>query len=510
MSLSLPELYRFVSVDSPGQSRRSRRTVSRRQPSLARGHISGRGSRRLANKLRRLKELLRQLVNSAWVLSAPFFLLLTVASTDFLILTTGGGFTESLFFDELGGGAFETGREAAEAVKGQVFKLIYFLVMLLVVLHLKTIFTYFKQWPHLYWLLAYLLITAAFSIVPVKVLTNTIIILVGFLAAILFAVANARQERYYVLFTCVFLSMLLLHIVSAWIFWEQGENLIEFLSSSRRYGGLAGNPNSLGATAVIGYWAAACLVLSSAVGRWFRVLAIAGIALFGLHIALSGSGTSLASVLLITLVIFWFRVISLLKPLTRSVINIVLVFGLSCLLMLILIFSTPGELYLAFTESLGKDATMTGRTELWTIAREAMSIRPFFGWGFDSHTSVMSERLYRVDFNHYHNGYLDTVIAGGVFLLMFVLYNITRFSLAFRAAFVDKPMLYPLIVPLIMLLFLNISEYSLLRPNSPIWAIYVVSFVLLTFHKDESASVATNKSKYNYSYGSRQKRYRWG
>ena len=442
---------------------------------------TGKSNNSISRIFRRMRRFMLRFFSSGWLLSAPVFLLLLLTSVDFLVLTASGTFSDLLFFDELGSATIDIGRDSAEALKKKLLNLVFLLVITLTTLHWKAVSAYFKQWPHISVLIGYLLFTAIFSLEPTKVITNTIIITIGFLAAYLFAFANAREERFHVFYTCVFFPMFLLHAASLYLFLLQGEGFVDFLTSTRRYGGLAGNPNSLGATAVLGYWGAICLLLSPAIGIRFKIVVAFGIALFGLHIAMSGSGTSLVSVILVTSVVVWLRVVTSLKALTRSAINVGIAFLFFSCLMLIVLFTSPAELYLTFLDALGKDATMTGRTDIWDVAKGAISEHPYRGWGFDSHASVMSTRVFFVPYNHYHNGFLDTIIAGGIALLIIVLYNLSRFSLAYRQAVARNPSLYPFILPLIMLLFLNISEYSLVRPHSQIWMVYVVSFVMLTF-----------------------------
>ncbi len=450
-------------------------------------------------------------LSSAWILSMPFMLLLMVTSTDFLVLTTVDVSSDSLFFDALGINETTAQRDEAELQKAQLLQYVYLFVFLLSLVHWRQVIAYLKQWSHLLLLGACLLFTALYSIEPIKVLTNTTLIFVGLLSAILFAAAHAEEKRYQAVYAAVFVPMLILHLVSLLIFFAQDTDLIEFVFSSRRYGGLAGNPNSLGATAVLGYWAASCFLVSQSVRFAVRLIAAAAIVLFLLHVAMSGSGTATSAIVLVTLLVFWLRILAAFKPVVRHALNAGAVVFLVLMLIAVVISSTPADIYLSVTESLGKDSSLTGRTELWSVARDAISTRPFLGWGFDSHITVMAEVAYDIEFNHYHNGFLDTLVAGGALLLLIVIYNLGRFARAFFVAFRKDPNVFPLIVPLLMLLFLNVSEYSLLRPNSPIWSIYVVAFVMLTYQQSDrlisrfTSSLGGPRSKSR----SRKRQLRW-
>ena len=400
----------------------------------------------------------------------------------------------------------EVNRDAAEATKANLLRFVYLFVFALAALKRREVIHYFKSQPNVVLLITWLFLTAFYSIDPVKVITNTIITIVGFTCAILFATAHAQQRRYYSLYVVVFIPMLLLNVISALIFLNQGVGYIEFLSSGQRYGGVAGNPNSLGLLAVVGYWAAACLVLSAHVGRSLRILAIAGIALFLLHIMLSGSGTSLLTAILITVALSWLRILSAFNIRIRRVLNISVMILFVLLLVLVGVASSPTEVYLAFTESLGKDASLTGRTELWAIAREAIAVHPIIGWGYDSHGSVFDTGTFAVPFNHYHNGFMDTIIAGGFILLAIMIYNLNLYMRAFLQAFQRDAQAFPMILPFILLLFLNLSEYSLLRPNSQNWTVYVLSFVMLTYREKELAPARAASGGRGRAEGTGQRR----
>ncbi len=458
---------------------------------------------------RRAVDGVSSLVSASWVLSLPFAILLMITSVDFLVLTAINDSANSLFFDQLGLNATDTRRDDVELLKTQVLQYVYILILCLSLVHWREIYSYFRQWPHLILLTACLLFGALISIEPIKVLTNASLIFIGFLSAILFAIAHAVHKNYRALYVAVFVPMVLLHLASLAIFTLYETDLIDFLFSSRRYGGLAGNPNSLGATAVLGFWAAGTLTLSRAVGWILRILAALSLPLFILHVLISGSGTSIAAMVIVTVVLFWLRILAAFKPGVRQALNAGAAVLMTLLLIAIVILTTPADLYLSFTESLGKDASLTGRTELWDVARDAISLRPYFGWGFDSHASVMAEGAFDIEFNHYHNGYLDTLVAGGALLLLVVLYNLGRFSRGFFVAFRNNSDVFPLVIPLIMLLFLNLSEYSLLRPNSQIWSIYVVAFVLLTFHQRDRLLGRMGLGRGRKTHRSRKRQLRW-
>lgn len=458
----------------------------------------------------KVSEGLSGVFNSVFLLSLPFAVLLFLTSTDFLVLTAVNDSVSQIFFDEIGLTYEHARRAEVELLKTQVLEFVYWYVLLFSLFHWRVLYVYLITWRHWGVLIACLAAGALYSIEPTKVGTNTALILIGLCTAVLFSRANAETYHYDAFYKAIFIPMLLLNVASFGIFFLYDTPLLEFLLSSRRFGGLAGNPNTLGATIVLGYWAAMALVLSSTVSIRFRLIAVAAIPLFLLHVVMSGSGTALVALVIVTIILFWLRILAIFKPSTRQILNVAGVLLIVIGFLGTLVSSTPAELYLAFTTSLGKDQSLTGRTELWDIAREAIRERPYFGWGFDSHASVKSVGSLTIKFNHYHNGFLDTLVAGGFSLMALLVYNMSRFARAFFLAFRKDSAVFPLILPLVILLFLNFSEYSLLRPNSPIWQIYVVAFVLLTYQqKDRLISRLAQGKKPTAARRSGKRQLRW-
>jgi exopolysaccharide production protein ExoQ len=76
--------------------------------------------------------------------------------------------------------------------------------------------------------------------------------------------------------------------------------------------------------------------------------------------------------------------------------------------------STPfvgGSNVATFTSSLGRDDTLTGRTEVWAALVPVVEREPLFGAGFESFWTTERRELY--DIPHGHNGYLDALLELG-------------------------------------------------------------------------------------------------
>ena len=434
----------------------------------------------VAYKMARLA--VRELSNSSFVLTMPLMLLLASSLTDYLVLLNATNSSALLFFSDMPVPVEDARRVDAESIKKSVQAVLYLITLGLCVAHWRAVKAYVLRWPHLSVLIAILLFSTTYSLQPTKVLTNSILILVSILMPLLFVIGQrngrGRLQSFYLL---IFFPFFISHLASFFLLFFYGTDPLTIIFSTNRYGGFSGNPNSLGNTGALGLWAASALVLTSGIARHWRLMAMFSVPLFMISVAMSGSGTALVTSVLIVSLMFWMRALAAFKPSVRLVVNVFTALAFTLVVLSVLLMVTPAELFLVFTGSLGKDASLTGRTDLWAIAKDAIAQKPYLGWSFDSHASVMSEREYEVRYNHYHNGFLDTVIEGGMVLMCAVLYNFAWYIARFLKLFRQNDLVYPLVVPFIMIIVLNMSEYSLLRPLSEVWQIYIACFVIMSY-----------------------------
>lgn len=425
--------------------------------------------------------------SSSLLLGLPMSLLFLSQLTDFLVLLSVADAQSLLFFTSKPVQADDPRRLAAEGAQKTFQAVLYLFVFLMCALNWRTVYTYLRQWPHLVLIIALLLFGTTYSTEPVKVVTNSILMVVAILMPLAFAIGQKDSpNRLINFYWFLLIPFVFSHFASLVLLMFYGVDPLSMITSPNRYGGFSGNPNSLGNSAVIGVWVSFAVLLSEQTSRKFKIFAVVSALIFANSIALSGSGTALAVSILVVGLLLWMRFLSMFSNKVRGPINVFSGAFLVCAVLSILVLTTPAEIFLLFTGSLGKDATLTGRTELWDIAKDAVAQRPWLGWSFDSHTSVKSYREYYIDHNHYHNGFLDTLINGGVVLLLLVLYNLSWFVRVFLRAFRRNQAVFALAVPGIMIVILNISEYSLLRPLSEIWQLYTACFILLTYRYTRS------------------------
>ena len=141
-----------------------------------------------------------------------------------------------------------------------------------------------------------------------------------------------------------------------------------------------------------------------------------------------------------------------------------------------------------FLEAVGKDATVSGRTDIWYLAWPYITDRFWLGYGYDSFWqpgfpwfSQFEARLYYRPY-HSHNGVIEFWIACGLVGVVAVL--LVFFATMLRAALLASgdaarpEAAFPLIF-LVSLALRNITEAGLVGANSSQWIIFVALAVIL-------------------------------
>jgi exopolysaccharide production protein ExoQ len=137
---------------------------------------------------------------------------------------------------------------------------------------------------------------------------------------------------------------------------------------------------------------------------------------------------------------------------------------------------------------LGRDSTMTGRTEIWQAVLQAIMKHPLLGYGFAAFwLSLRGESANIIVALRWavpaaHNGFLEIWLqlgAAGLFLFA------AGFLFALRSALrgLRQPSFsraaWPLAVILLLTVVYNLDESSLMQPNDFLWMLYVATLVNL-------------------------------
>jgi exopolysaccharide production protein ExoQ len=148
---------------------------------------------------------------------------------------------------------------------------------------------------------------------------------------------------------------------------------------------------------------------------------------------------------------------------------------------------------------LGKDPSLSGRTDLWEVAIEKVVERPLFGYGYQSFWVDTGEANYvwnaiaklQGDYKppHAHNGFINISLdLGLVGLILFLLViGITYAqSIAYVRSGKTKLELWPIIYTTFFFMY-NYSEDTIIAPSSLFWALLVATAfsTIPTFEKAE-------------------------
>ena len=235
--------------------------------------------------------------------------------------------------------------------------------------------------------------------------------------------------------------------------------------------GIYGHKNTLGQLMVISALVFLLLSMSSSRRIW---VARAG---FGLSVSLLLLANSKSSlVVLLTLLIL----LPFCKALQQN-------YTMGTILFIILMILVGGVANLLVSNletilgAFGRDATLTGRTDIWGAVLDKIKERPWLGYGYkvfwlSQHGEadyVWNANPWRP--NHAHNGFLELTLDLGLLgLLVFVLGFLSAYLgaliciLSVKTAVCLWPLLY-----LTFMLLTNLSESSLLRQNNIYWVLYV-------------------------------------
>jgi exopolysaccharide production protein ExoQ len=152
--------------------------------------------------------------------------------------------------------------------------------------------------------------------------------------------------------------------------------------------------------------------------------------------------------------------------------------GLQALVVFLIAYGTAvpflgGSNVAAFTSVLGRDETLTGRTEVWAEVIPARDRQPLLGYGFGSFWT--DARRERYDIPTAHNGYLDILLElGEVGLVFYTAWLLSCARQLHRAIVLDYEWASFGICLLLLSLIYNVTESALNSLTEYITAIMVL------------------------------------
>jgi O-antigen ligase len=218
----------------------------------------------------------------------------------------------------------------------------------------------------------------------------------------------------------------------------------------------------------------AVFVLVALDGKRYRRVAWLGVAgSLGLVVLARAAASLVVSAALLSL-------IPLFRSLRLRFTTAVGVWTLSILLGAILLTLLASNAEPVFA-ALGRDPTLTGRTQIWAAVLVSISERPWLGYGYNafwqewSGPSAVVLSAVGWETPHSHNGLLDLWLDLGLTgLIVFMLgLGLAARAGVIRARDTDKAAdLWPLVF-LSFLVLINFSEAAILKQHSLFWVLYV-------------------------------------
>jgi exopolysaccharide production protein ExoQ len=159
-----------------------------------------------------------------------------------------------------------------------------------------------------------------------------------------------------------------------------------------------------------------------------------------------------------------------------------LALGVSALLVIAVALLASGVDSQVLLNTLGRDETLTGRTTLlWPGVLQAISNRPWLGYGYNTFWLPNGDWNYFVGFNptHAHNGFLqiclDVGILGAAVAALAILGALRR-GVASLHWSLEQCSAWPLLA-VIYFIVVNLTESNLARYNNFDWVVFVVAFL---------------------------------
>jgi exopolysaccharide production protein ExoQ len=325
-------------------------------------------------------------------------------------------------------------------------------------------------------LVALAVVSTFWSDVPGFTLRRSLV----FVASSCFGIYLASRFTMREILRLVCIAGVIAALASLMVVWRKPDVGISAGVTAGDWQGIFGQKNTLGRFMSLQLFAFGMGAIVEKKWRWFYV---AGSALCLPLIIMARDTTALLS-LPVLMVLFPLFHLARKRSLVKMVAIISAVSATAAGFLFVVIIE-PRKLLLL----MGKDSTLSGRTEIWQMVWQKFLQHPWFGYGYsafwmgkDGKESAGIWEALRWSVPHSHNGFLDVLVQLGVIGLgLFFVGYATFFRDALRCARASKSVLglFPLMYMSFMILF-NFSEGSIIREENLFWVLYVGLWVLTT------------------------------
>ncbi|MBN3963603.1 O-antigen ligase [Nostoc sp. NMS8] len=371
-----------------------------------------------------------------------------------------------------------------------IFFLIYVITFLLLVLRWKkTLYVLSKGlWVYPIFILA--AVSIIWSAEPSTTLKNSFTLINSSLFGVYFTSRYSLKQQFHLL-AWVFGIIIILSVFFAIALPQYG-----IQSDAGKWRGVFTHKNGLGARMVT---SSIVFLILGYQSRRYNWLFWGGFSLSILLLILAGSSSSIVNLVILIFAFFAFQIwrwsYSIMIPtlMIMAIISQILYLWLS----------NGADVVFA---SLGKDSTLTGRTELWPLVIDMIWKRPWLGYGYGGFWQGWDGESAYIWLNagwlapHAHNGYLaiclDLGFLGlGVFLLGF--WRTYLQGLTWMRGNKTALDIWPLI-HMTYIALASLTESALLESNSLNWILYVaLSFSVRMTHETRRINAKKQATAYN-------------
>jgi exopolysaccharide production protein ExoQ len=172
----------------------------------------------------------------------------------------------------------------------------------------------------------------------------------------------------------------------------------------------------------------------------------------------------------------------------RSILMPASVFVVAAVFFTVTFFLLEPRYWSEITMAIGKDKTMTGRTQIWSAVIYFIAKKPWLGYGYNSFFMGNSQECLNLwkmvgwEAPHAHNGFLqlclDMGLAGLTLFLAGLVLAVRRAVRLVRCSRASES-LWPLIYLSFLLLY-NLTEPTIMQHNTVYWVLYVAIALSLT------------------------------
>jgi exopolysaccharide production protein ExoQ len=173
--------------------------------------------------------------------------------------------------------------------------------------------------------------------------------------------------------------------------------------------------------------------------------------------------------------LLWLRKSRLLVPQLglAALVTVLVAFGVSAPIL-------GGSNLVGVSSTMGRDETLTGRTQTWAELMPMVEKRPLLGYGFGSFWTTERRNFYRM--SHGHNGYLDILLdQGAVGLALYTAWLLSCARALHRAFAADREWSILAICFLLMTLVSNITESALNSLSEHMTALVVLVSMVVPY-----------------------------